>query len=120
VSEAWQSDDLSSYLSSMLAVEGHVYGMNDGGEWHCLRLTDGGTVWRGGSHGYYCTPVLVDKRLLGLNERGELDVVAADPIAYRLLAQNRLANEATWTSPAVVGNRLFVRSRTTLACFEIR
>lgn len=119
VSEAWHNDDLSSYLSSMLAVDGHVYGINDGGEWHCLRLTDGGTVWRGGSLAYYCTPVLVDKRLLGLGERGELDVVAADPAAYQALARNRLTTEATWTSPAVVGNRLYVRSRTKLACFEI-
>lgn len=118
--EAWRNDDLSSYLSSMLAVGGHVYGMNDGGEWHCLRLSDGNTVWRGGNHGYYSTPVLVDNRLLGLNERGELDVVAADPTAYRNLLQRRLTSEATWTSPAVVGNRLYVRSRTSLICFEVR
>ncbi len=120
VSEVWQSDDLSSYLSSMLAFEGHVYGMNDGGEWHCLKLSDGKTVWRGGSHGYYSTPVLVDRRLLGLNERGQLAVLAAEPTTYREFAVNRLTTEPTWTSPAVVGNRLYVRSRSGLFCFEIR
>jgi outer membrane protein assembly factor BamB len=120
VVEAWQSDDLSSYLSSMLAVDGHVYGMNDGGEWHCLRLEDGRTLWRGGSYGYYATPVLVDRRLLGLNERGLLAVLAADPTAYRVLAENRLTTEPTWTSPAVVGNRLYVRSRTAVMCFEVK
>ena len=120
VSEVWRSDVLSSYLSSMLAFEGHLYGMNDGGEWHCLQLSDGKTVWRGGSHGYYSTPVLVDRRLLGLNERGQLAVISAEPTAYREIAVNRLTAEATWTSPAVVGNRLYVRSRSGLFCFEIR
>jgi len=120
VVEVWQSDDLSSYLSSMLVVDGFVYGMNDGGEWHCLQLADGKTVWRGGNHGYHCTPVLVDRRLLGLNERGELAIVAADATAYRPLALNRLTAEPTWSSPAVVGNRVFVRSRSAVACFEIR
>src|SRR5204862_5447914 len=98
-------------LSSMIAVDDYLYGMNDGGEWHCLRLSDGKMMWRGGSHGYYTTPVLVDHRLLGLNERSELVVAAADPTAYQLLAKNRTANEPTWTSPAVVGNRLYIRSR---------
>lgn len=120
VAEVWASDDLSSYLSSMLAFEGHLYGMNDGGEWHCLSLADGKTVWRGGSHGYYSTPVLVDRRLLGLSERGELAVLTAGPSGYQELAKNKLATEQTWTSPAVVGKRLFIRSRSAVACFEIK
>jgi outer membrane protein assembly factor BamB len=120
VVDLWRSDDLSSYLSSMVVVGDYVYGMNDGGEWSCLRLADGKAVWHGGSHGYYCTPVVVERRLLGLNERGKLAVIAADPMTYQPLAMNNLVNEATWTSPAVVGNRLYVRSQSKLMCFEIR
>lgn len=120
VAEIWKSYDLESYLSSMLAFDGYLYGMNDGGEWNCLRLSDGKSMWRGGSHGYCCTPVLVDRRLLGLNEKGELLVLAAEPTEYRKLAVSYLANQATWTTPAVVGNRLYVRSFSKLACFEIR
>lgn len=120
VSEVWANDDLSSYLSSMLAFEGYVYGMSDGGEWHCLNLADGKTAWRGGNHGYYSTPLLVDRRLLGLNERGDLAVLAAEPSGYRELAKNKLATETTWTSPAAVGNRLYIRSRSALMCFEIK
>ncbi|MBA4018676.1 MAG: hypothetical protein C0483_16035 [Pirellula sp.] len=118
--EAWRSEDMSSYLSSVVVAGDLVFGMNDGGEWNCAGLRDGRLLWRGGNHGYYCTPVLVDQRILALNEQGELAVLAADGQQFRQLALNKLTSEPTWTSPAVVGNRLFVRSRSQLMCFEVK
>ena len=118
--EIWQVEDLSSYLSSVVVVADHVYGMNDGGEWVCVKLADGTIAWRGGNHGYYSTPVVAGDRLIGLNEKGALAILAATPAGYRELAQNQLVVESTWTSPAVVGNRLYIRSRAGLACFEIK
>jgi hypothetical protein len=116
---AWTNEILSSYLSSMLVYEGHVYGMNDGGELACVRLSDGKTLWTGGSHGYYCSPVLAGRRLLGLNEQGELAVVAAEPAGYRPLGLSKLARGGAWTMPAVVGSRIYVRSGEGLDCFDL-
>jgi outer membrane protein assembly factor BamB len=116
---AWTNEILSSYLSSMLVFEGHVYGMNDGGEFACVRLSDGKTMWTGGSHGYYCSPVLAGSRLLGLNEQGELAVTAADPLAYKPLGTSKLCRGGTWTMPAVVGSRIYVRSGDGIDCFEL-
>ncbi len=115
---AWQNRDLSSYLSSMIVHQGHVYGMNDGGEFACLRLDDGKTLWIEGHHGYYCTPVLAGERLVCLNERGELQVLAATPEKYRSVAAIRLTDRATWTSPAIVGRRIFIRGDKQLRAFE--
>ena len=115
---AWENDYLTSYLSSMLIRDGHVYGMNDGGEFACISLSDGKTVWIDGNHGYYCTPVLADSRLLGLNERGDLLVLEASPAGYRKLGQSRLADDATWTSPAVTGSRIYIRSKQGLRAFD--
>ncbi len=94
--------------------------MNDGGEFVCADLQTGKTLWAGGKHGYYCTPVLLDlsSRLLCLNDRGLLLVIAADPTGYRELGQSKLSERATWTSPAVVGSRLYVRSQDALSCFD--
>lgn len=116
---AWSSHELSSYLSSMLAHDGHVYGMNDGGEIACLRLADGKKQWIGGNHGFYCTPVLAGSRLLCLNEKGELLLLAASTSAYKPLATTELADRATWTSPAVVGSRLYVRAQDELRAFDL-
>jgi outer membrane protein assembly factor BamB len=115
---AWTNDILSSYLSSMVVVGDHVYGMNDGGEFSCLRLADGKTLWTGGIHGYYSSPIAAGKRLFALNEQGRLAVLAADPAGYKELGASQLATSETWTMPAVVGSRLYVRSGDGLSCFE--
>ncbi|MCE9606908.1 MAG: PQQ-like beta-propeller repeat protein [Planctomycetia bacterium] len=119
-SEVWQNDDLQSYLSSVVVVGEFVYGMNDGGEWHCLKLADGKTIWRGGNHGYYTTPLVAENRILALNERGVLDVLGVNPQAYEPIVTTRVAKEPTWTSPALVGNRLYVRMRSALVCYELK
>ncbi|MBX7166945.1 MAG: PQQ-binding-like beta-propeller repeat protein [Pirellulales bacterium] len=114
---AWTNRDLTSYLSSMLTSGEHVYGMNDGGEFVCAELSSGRTVWTGGSHGYYCTPVLAGKRILALNEVGRLAVVAAEAQAFRPLGENRLIDGATWSAPAVVGTRIVIRTDRDVRCF---
>jgi len=115
---AWENRDLTSYLSSMVIRDGCVYGMNNGGEFACVSLANGKTIWIEGNHGYYSTPVLAGTRLLGLNEHGELLVLSATPEKYRPLGRSRLADDATWTSPAVVGPRVYVRSRSGLRAFD--
>ncbi|HVC96195.1 MAG TPA: PQQ-binding-like beta-propeller repeat protein [Pirellulales bacterium] len=115
---AWENPNLTSYLSSMVIRDGYVYGMNDGGEFACVSLADSKSVWIGGNHGYYSTPVLTGTRLLGMNERGELLVLSATPDKYRPLGGSKLADDATWTSPAVVGSRVYVRSRSGLRAFD--
>lgn len=118
--EAWSNQDLSSYLSSMVVVGDYVYGMNDGGEFHCLKLADGKTIWRGGSHGYYTTPLVAGDRILVLNERGKLDVITVNPEKYEPIASLQVAKEYSWTSPAIVGNRIYIRSQRALMCFELK
>lgn len=115
---AWTNDVLSSYLSSMCVVEGHVYGMNDGGEVACLSLADGRTVWTEGNHGMYATPVAAGRELLFLNERAQLLSVAADPAGFRVRGEWTLARSETWTSPAVVDGALVVRGDGWLARFD--
>ena len=115
---AWTNPILSSYLSSMVVAGDFVYGMNDGGEFSCVRLADGRTMWTGGQHGYYASPIVAGKRLFALNEQGKLAVVAADPAAYRDLGASQLVDGETWTMPAVVGSRLYVRSADALTAFE--
>lgn len=115
---AWENPDLESYLSSMVVHEGHIYGMDDGGRFACVRLSDGVTQWSAGRHGFYCSPILCGDQFIGLNEKGELSAFAATPQAFSLRTRLKLADAATWTMPAVVGSRIYVRSGDGLACFD--
>jgi outer membrane protein assembly factor BamB len=115
---AWQNRDLSSYLSSMIIHDRHVYGMNDGGEFGCLRLADGKMVWLEGHFGFYCTPVLVGNRLLCLNDRGKLFVLAATPAeSPKDVRETILSERATWTSPALTDGRMYIRADGQLLAF---
>lgn len=117
---AWKNRDLSSYLSSMLVHDGYVYGMNDGGEFGCVRLSDGKTVWIDGRFGFYCTPLLAGSDLLCLNEKGKLLLLSATPKSYRPLVTAALTNRATWTSPAVAGKWIYIRAQERLLAFEMK
>lgn len=116
---AWENDDLSSYLSSMVVAGKHVFGMNDDGQFVCIRLSDGKTVWLDGNHGFYCSPVLAGDRLLGLNETGELAILKVDTHRYHEPAVVEVANTPTWTVPAVIGRRMYLRSREGLRAFKL-
>ena len=117
---AWENRDLSSYLSSMLIHQDHVYGMNNDGEFGCVQLTDGKTVWLDGHFGYYCTPLLAGSKLLCLNELGALHVMGATPKSSPPLGAAMLTDLRTWTSPALVGKWLFVRAQEQLLAFELQ
>lgn len=116
--ERWTSRVLSSYVSSVVCDGDYVYGMNDGGELACLRLTDGSVMWRGGNHGTYCSPIVAGDELLGLNEFGELLIFSSSPAEYREIAKLELAQSDTWTMPAVVGSRIYIRSAAGVSCFD--
>lgn len=115
---AWQNFDLSSYLSSMVVVDDHVYGMADDGQFACVSLSDGATLWQGGNHGYYCSPVVAANRILGLNEKGGLLVLVRTAEGYREIGASQLTQGDTWTMPAVAGKRIYVRSAEGLACYK--
>lgn len=116
---AWTNADLSSYLSSPLVTDGHVYGMNDGGQIVCAQLSDGRSLWTEGDHGFHASPVLADGWLLLLNDEGDLLAVRATPAEYRAEGPWSLCPTGAWTQPAVVGQRLYVRGDGQVTCFEL-
>ena len=124
---AWQNRDLSSYLSSTIIADRHVYGMNDGGEFGCVRISDGETVWlaggrtvwRDGRAAFYTTPLLAGPRLLALDEQGRLIALSAAPKSPQPITITRLTDRETWSSPAVVGGMMYVRAKEKVLAFKI-
>lgn len=101
------------YEQSMLAHQGYVYALDDGGVLFCWQVSDGKEMWslRLFSGKVSASPVLVGGNIYWANENGAWYVFKPNPQRYEAVAENQLGEEG-FASPAVVRNQMFVRTAT--------
>lgn len=109
-----------SNVPSPLYLDGHLYWMHENiGIAYCAKADTGELVYeerlnRAGQ--VYASSVLADGRIYHLNRSGRMFVLAAKP-DFELLATNDLRDGGQFNaSPAVIGNRLLLRSDRYLYC----
>lgn len=105
---AWETSD-RVYVPSLLARDGHLFGVLDAGIAVCWRSSNGQEAWKhrlGGD--FTASPVLVGDRIYATNERGETFVYRANPEEFEQLARNQLGDEVLAT-PAICGGRIYLR-----------
>jgi outer membrane protein assembly factor BamB len=106
--KVWENQR-KSYEQSMMAHNGYLYAVDDGGIAYCWRSQDGEEQWRERLAGpVSASPILVGDRLYAANENGQFFVFKADPKKWELLASNKLGDEA-FATPAFCGNRIYAR-----------
>ncbi len=96
----------------------YFYMADDRGLVSCLNAKTGETIWgpeRTIQGTVSSSPVLADGKLYILNENGVTTVVKAGP-EFKHLATNELDGSYTLSSPAVAGNRIFIRTGNYLYC----
>jgi outer membrane protein assembly factor BamB len=103
VQEAW-SNNAQGYMSSPVVIDGHAYLHMGNGRFTCIDLATGTRVWNSDSFGKYVSLVAQGDRILGLDERGVLLLIKADPKGFQLLDQRKVATEDTWAHLAVCGD----------------
>lgn len=115
----WRNGD-KSYEQSMLAHDGHLYALNDAGIAICWRASDGEELWKERLGGpVSASPLLVGDTIYASNERGQFFVFKANPAKFELLAKTQLG-DSSFASPAVSGDRLFIRTEDSLFCIGER
>jgi outer membrane protein assembly factor BamB len=125
----WAKND-STYVPTPIFHEGHLYVINDNGFALCMNAKTGETVFKervmesgggGGRRGmgkpFYGSPILADGKLYCVSRKNGSFVIEAKP-SYKLLAQNVIStDDSQWNgSPAVDGNRMYLRSDKALYC----
>ncbi len=109
---AWQNST-RVYVPSMLVSAGHVYAVLDAGQVVCWRSDTGVELWREKvDRDFYGSPVMLENRIYVTNLRGVTFVVEVSPGGAKVLAQNKLGDEAL-ASPAIAGGRIYLRSAKT-------
>jgi outer membrane protein assembly factor BamB len=109
----------SGYMCSPVEVGGHAYLHLQNQKMACIDLATGELRWESGEKfGKYVSLVAQGERILGLDERGELLLMAADPEGFRLLARRSVSEQECWGHVAVAGGRVYVRELRGLSAWD--
>ncbi len=98
------------YEQSMLAHDGFVYAVDDGGIAYCWKADDGTQKWRHRLSGpISSSPVLAGGNIYLTNERGTTFVFKADPENFESVAENRLGEEG-FATLSICSGQIFIRT----------
>lgn len=112
----WQLRRDVPYVTCMLELKNHVYFVADKGVASCLDLNTGKERWSQRLTGNFTSsPLLIDDRIVAVNEDGELFIFKADSNSYQPVGRLKLEDGALAT-PALADGRLFVRTEKYLFC----
>jgi len=118
----WHSKAESMFMNSPVRRDGHLWlAMRGGrkGALVCIALADGASKWASPKMGDYASIVRVGDTLLVLTTRGDLLLVAAEHSAYKELGRSHLTDRHVWAHLAVTADRIYVKDKTHLMCFEL-
>lgn len=99
----------ASYVPTLVAQDGLMFMLNDRGVVSCVDVQTGEDHWRERlSRGFSGSPVIGDGKVYVIDDDGNVLVLAAEK-EYRLLGNNPLG-EASRSTPAIAGSRLYLRT----------
>ncbi len=104
-------------VCSLLANDGLVWMLSTDGTATCLEVATGEIVWEHALEtSFYASPALAGEAIYLIDRRGEVFVIGTGR-EYEPIASGHLG-EPCDTSPAFAGDRLYVRGRRHLFCFQ--
>jgi len=115
----WEKEFLTRrYGASPIVHEGYVYHLGSARHW-CLKLDTGEVAWERQSSSAISSPVLADEKLFVYeNNGGYLAMIKATPDDYQTLGRAKVG-ALRCASPAIVGDRLYLRSPDSVYCFKL-
>lgn len=114
---------VANHWSTPVYLDGHLYGMFSfkaygRGPLKCVEVKTGEVKWEEGGFGAG-NVILADRHLVALTDDGQVVIVEATPSAYKELARAKVLTGKCWTTPALSGGRLYVRSTQEGACVDV-
>jgi outer membrane protein assembly factor BamB len=119
---AWKQTKGVAGIASPLFYEGRVYAVQDGGRLTCWNAKSGETHYeqeRLGAEGeYYASPIAANGHVYFSSGRGAVTVIEAGD-TFQIKARNSLG-EPIHATPAIVDNKLYVRTAERLWAFGVK
>ncbi|MEM9595794.1 MAG: PQQ-binding-like beta-propeller repeat protein [Acidobacteriota bacterium] len=117
IEELWQREDLQVSHSNALLV-GQTVVASHNRQLVGVDLASGDEVWRQKGVGRSLLLGL-GKQVLMLDERGRLSLGEVEPTGFKRLARAKILDGRSWTSPTLVGNRLYVRNQSLAVAVDL-
>lgn len=117
VTERWQNK-AQGYMSTPVVIDGHIYTHLKNQRFACIELATGKERWVTTPFGKYWSLVAQGKKILALDERGDLLLINANPEKFELLGQRHVSDSPTWAHLAVCRNEVFVRDLKGLSVYR--
>jgi outer membrane protein assembly factor BamB len=118
-SAVWSRKEHSLYLSSPVRKGDRLFGFTHRGfgRLFCVEADSGKTLWQSDARlGDNAALLLAGDYALALLDSGRLLVLRTDADAYETVAEYAVSDAPTWAHPVVLGDRIFIKDRTTLRC----
>lgn len=122
LAEAWELREHPLYMSSPVAAGTRVFGLSsaDGGTLVAVDTAGGTVVWKKGRMGEYAALIRAGGFVLVQTTAGKVVVLKADAAAYEPVAEYAVGDGPIWAHPALAGDVLLVKGKTTLTCWRAR
>jgi outer membrane protein assembly factor BamB len=121
VEEAWTTRKMQIGQANAARVGSHIFACS--GEESVFFMTaieaaTGKITWRERGFGK-ANVVYADGKLIILEEDGSLALATATPEAFQLKSKVPLLKKSSWSTPTLVGQRLFVRDNETIMALDL-
>jgi outer membrane protein assembly factor BamB len=119
--ETLWNDELEGNMSSPVVIDGMVYLHGRDKRFHCIDPVAQKILWSTDkSFGDYWSMVANGRRILALDDRGELLLIEADPDGFRLIDTLEVSKRPTWAHVAVCGEEVWIRDLKGLTLYRWR
>jgi outer membrane protein assembly factor BamB len=119
---AWSNLDLKINLATPVLVDGYLYTQGANRDYVCVEASTGKLKWSQAGFGLgrkdYASTIAAGKQLLILTEDGTLILLDANPEKYTEVGRLQVCGN-TWSHPAYVDGRLYVRDARALQCLDL-
>ena len=118
----WENADVPLRMSNGVIVRDTFMSLStrNSGQYFCLDAKTGKTLWVSeGRQAGNAALVRAGNLVFSLEDDGELLVIPASQTGFEPLRRYKVAETATWTQPAISGNRLFIKDVSTLALWTL-
>lgn len=110
--------------STPVYYNGYIYGLFGFKQYKtaplkCVEIATGNERWSKDGFGMG-NVILADGKLLVLSDTGVLNIIEATPSEFKMIGKMQALNGNCWSTPALCGGRLFLRSHSEGVCLSIK